>query len=160
MKTIMKINQDNYDIAASNLLTAADYAIESFKRFLPKHFDENQTKQFINSYEMFKNIIINAKPEFKTMASLKFDIENIFTYFQEGSGDTVEYFWKKINENNLPYRRENKMVKILKRGKINNAIEYDFAVDVIVPYQQEGIITKEEAKIISHMIGVFESKKK
>ena len=47
------------------------------------------------------------------------------------------------------------MAKILKRKKINNDIEYDFVTDVIVPYQQEGMITEEEVILLKYLFGEF-----
>jgi len=78
--------------------------------------------------------------------------------FQEGSGNHVEAFWKEIKNAGLPFKRENKLVKILKRGKIKNALEYDFIIDVLVPYQQEGLLTQEEVVLLNQMIGEFENK--
>ena len=50
------------------------------------------------------------------------------------------------------------MVKILKRKKINNDIEYDFVTDVIVPYKQEGLITEEEMTLLGTYLDKFEEK--
>jgi hypothetical protein len=60
----------------------------------------------------------------------------------------------------LPYKRENRMAKILKRKKIINDIEYDFVTDVIVPYQQEGMITEEEVISLNTYLGDYENRKK
>jgi hypothetical protein len=50
--------------------------------------------------------------------------------------------------------------KVLKRGKINNRIEYEYIIDIIVPAEQENRITSKEVKLLSEMIGAFENKKK
>ena len=68
--------------------------------------------------------------------------------------------WKEIKAQNLPYKRENKLAKILKRKKINNIHEYDFVIDVIVPYQQEGLINEEEVVLLNKWLGDFENRKK
>ncbi|WP_218918533.1 hypothetical protein [Flectobacillus major] len=94
------------------------------------------------------------------MASLKYSIDEVFTYFQEGNGQTVEKFWEKIKEAGLPYKRENKLVKILKRKRIKDDIEYDFVIDVIVPYQEEGLISADEVALLNQWIGDFEEKNK
>ena len=52
------------------------------------------------------------------------------------------------------------MAKILKRKKINNDIEYDFVTDLIVPYQQEGMITEEEVILLNAYLGKFENRKR
>ena len=63
----------------------------------------------------------------------------MFILFQEGSGEGVEYFWRKIKEKNLPFNRNNKLTKIFKRKRIINDLEYDFITDVMMPYYQEGL---------------------
>ena len=84
----------------------------------------------------------------------------MFTYFQEGSGPTVEYFWQKINEAGLDYVRENKLEKILKRGNIRGRIEYDYVTDMMVVAEQLGMVSKEEAQQLSNMLGAYEQRAK
>lgn len=48
----------------------------------------------------------------------------------------------------------------MKRGKINNRIEYEYIIDIIVSAEQENRITIDEVKILTEMIGAFENKKK
>ena len=103
---------------------------------------------------------IDAEQKIKTLASLKYDIKAVFTYFQEGAGETVEYFWNKICEANLDYKRENKLEKILNRGKIRGRIEYEYVTDMIVVAEQVGMTSEEETKRLSEMLGEYESKKK
>lgn len=50
------------------------------------------------------------------------------------------------------------MEKILKRKKINNQQEYDYVIDTIVPFQQEGIISEEDVKNLNKYIEIFETK--
>ena len=52
------------------------------------------------------------------------------------------------------------MLKILKRKKINNDVKYDFVVDLLLPYQQEGLLTYEEVILLNNYLGDFEKKKK
>lgn len=109
-------------------------------------------------YSGWKDELINPQPQYANMASLKYSIDEVFTYFQEGNGQTVEKFWEKIKEAGLPYKRENKLVKILKRKRIKDDIEYDFVIDVIVPYQEEGLISADEVALLNQWIGDFEKK--
>jgi hypothetical protein len=149
-----------YEEVSLNLIKAADIAIESIKKFPPKKESKDFSRHLLNCYQENKELIINAEPKFRNLTSLKYDYEVIFTRFQEGSGEDVEEFWKQIKEASLPYKRENKMAKILKRKKIKNDIEYDFVTDVIVPYQQEGMITEEEEILLKKYLGDFEMKRK
>src|SRR5689334_1381378 len=129
-----------YEEEANNLRRAIDIAIEAFKKYPPNGYDENNINQIINFYLMWRNSTINAEPKYRNLRSLQYVIEDAFTYFQESSGKTVDFFWDEIAKNNLPYKRENKVKKILKRGKINNDIEYQFVTDIIVAYRQVGLI--------------------
>ena len=79
----------------------------------------------------------------------------LFTYFQEATGDTVDFFWKRIKEENLDYKRVNRFDKILKRGKIRGQIEYDFLNDTLVGAEQDGLITKEEAIKLGEILDNF-----
>lgn len=154
----MKI--DKYIEHSSNLCKAIDIAINVIKEHPPKGWDEKTVLHVVNlSLEIKKNVL-NPEPQFRNLKSLKYDVEMVFTKFQEGHGTYVEEFWKEIKAQNLPYKRENKMVKILKRKKINNIHEYDFVIDVIVPYQQEGLITDDDVVLLNELIGQFEMRKK
>ncbi|GGF09334.1 hypothetical protein [Flavobacterium limi] len=157
---------DKYKIASENLAKASDIAIAVLQKFPPKGWEEhyvtenkNQINHFIDLYMEWKEMALNPEPQFCNMQSLKYVYENIFTTFLEGSGVFVEEFWKEIKAQNLPYKRENKLVKILKRKKINNIQEFDFVTDVIVPYQQEGLINEEEVILLNTYLSNFEDKK-
>lgn len=153
------MKEDKYSLAAVNLCKAIDIAIESFKKYTPKSWNKEELNDFIIFYLDCKERIENPKPEYRNMQSFKYVYPEVITYFQESTGDEVNEFWNKIKENDLPFKRENKVAKILKRKKINNDIEYDFVTDVIVPYQQEGLINDEEAILLKQYIGDFENKK-
>ena len=158
---------EKYKIASENLAKAADIAIAVFQKFPPAGWNEhyvtkekNQITHFIDLYKEWKEHFLNPDPKFATLQSLKYRVEDVFTYFQEGHGKCVEEFWKEIKAQNLPYKRQNKMLKILKRKKITNIHEYDFVIDVIVSYEQEGLINHDEVVILNELIAQFESRKK
>ena len=149
-----------YVEASNNLVKAIDIAIKVFNDYPPKIWNESQLRHVINVYSGWKEELINPQPQYINMTSLKYSIEEVFTYFQEGSGQTVEMFWQKIKETDLPYKRENKLAKILKRKKIKDDIEYDFVTDVIVPYQQEGLVDESDIILLNGLISDFEKKQK
>lgn len=151
---------NKYLAAVDNLIKAIDIAIKSVKKYPPINWDDEAVNQFVDVYIMYKERRINCEKKFQNLSSLKYNVQDIFTYFQECSGPDVEEFWKQIKEADLPYKRENKLAKILKRRKINNDIEYDFVTDVIVPYQQEGLINEEESLLLKKYLGDFEMKVK
>ena len=67
---------------------------------------------------------------------------------------------KNGSKENLGYVREDKLRKILDRGKIKGRIEYELVIDSIVVAEQEERITKQEATQLSEMIGEFETRRK
>ncbi|KQB40366.1 hypothetical protein [Flavobacterium aquidurense] len=158
---------EKYKIASENLARAIDISIDVIQKFPPEEWvehyvtkDKNQITHFIDLKRECKENALKPEPRFANMQSLKYAIEDVFTYFQEGHGKFVEEFWKEIKTQNLPYKRENKMAKILKRKKINSIHEYDFVIDVIVPYQQEELVNKEEVALLNDLISEFENRKK
>lgn len=150
----------NYETEALKLSKACDIAIEAFKKFPPTIWDKKTVLHVQNCYIEWKENVLHPKPQYKSLASLKYSIEAVFTIFNEGSGDFVEYFWKEVKNQNLDYSRKDKLSKILKRGTIKSIIEFDYVTDVIVSAEQENRITNQEFKLLSEMLGVFENKKR
>jgi hypothetical protein len=147
-----------YEEEANKLSKAIDFAIEAFEKECPVDFEPHHQEHFINTYKGWKKSVLNPEPQFKKLASLKYNIDDVFTYFQEGAGPTVEYFWKKVDEAGLDYKRENRMRKILDRGKIKGRTEFNYVIDMFVVAQQNGMITREEAERLNKMLKEFEEK--
>ncbi|WP_166921246.1 hypothetical protein [Flavobacterium poyangense] len=154
------MSKENYIVAKEAIIKVIDIAIYCFKNYTPKDWDVITFESFIKVYSECKEDVLNPEPQYDNLKSLKYVINDVFIYFQESSGNCVEEFWKEIKKQNLPYKRENKMVKILKRKKINSIQEYDFVIDVLVPYQQEGLINSSEVTLLNELIGRFERLKK
>jgi len=150
----MKIRK-NYNDEAIKLSKAIDIAIQAFEKF-----DLKDKEWFIKCYKEWKEGLFERDKFYKTMRSFKYDVENVFTFFQEGSGKEVEYFWKEIKIQNLDYQREDKLKKILGRGKIKGRVEFEYVIDIIVVAEQENRITEIEAKQLGKMLHEFEFKKK
>ncbi len=147
---------EKYIEQSTNLIKAIDIAIEVVKSIPPNGFNEVHVQLFLETYLRIKKQIIEAEPKFQTLTSLKYDINSVFTYFNEGAGETVNEFWKRIKESNLPYERENKLEKILSKRKIKNRQEYDYVIDTMVPFKQEGIINDSDFELLNQLIGEFE----
>lgn len=148
-----------YEQEAQKFAAAVDIAIETMKKFPHPLLTAEQIEQSVKTYEEWKQMALHPQPQFKKIASLKYLVEALFTYFNEASGKDVEYFWKEIRNKNLGYERENKLEKILLRGYIKTRHEYDFVTDGLVIYQQEGAITQEQAAQLSAMLGDYENRK-
>ncbi|MFB9865492.1 hypothetical protein [Rufibacter immobilis] len=149
-----------YTEEAEKLAKAIDIAIEAFENKILEHEMKQHLELTISCYKEWKEQSLNPEPQFRSLSSLKYLIEAVFTYFQEGTGPTVEFFWKKLDEEGLDFKRENKLEKILKRGKIRGRIEYDYVTDMIVIAEQAKLTTSEDSRKLSQMIGEFESRKK
>jgi|TARA_R110000823_G_C15657709_1_gene471688 hypothetical protein len=149
------MSKKKYEDEAIKLSKVIDIAIDSFEKFNVENKD-----WFIKVYSEWKERILNPEIKFKTIASLKYDIADVFTMFNESTGKEIEYFWEQIKMQNLEYKREDKLNKILNRGKIRGKIEFDYITDIIVPAEQENRITKVEAKKLGEMLYEFEFKKK
>lgn len=158
-----------YIEARDNLIKAIDLANEA----LLKYPNGKEKQEFVYdgiSYTVLEWTIkwlnevkkrrLNEEKKYETLQSLKYSIEDVFTYFQEAAGPDVDEFWRLIKESNLPYERENKLEKIMTRGRIRNDIEYDYVIDTIVPFQQEGILSNEDVKKLNEMIEKFERKRR
>lgn len=149
-----------YEERAKNLSQAVDIAIKTLQENPPKGFTPALVEHTVNCYLDWRNKAINPEPQFKNSKSLKYIENDVFTLFQESAGYGINLFWDKIKEQKLPFKRENKLVKILKRNKIKNQIEYDFIADVIVPYEQEKLINQDDIKILNQLMSDFEEKQK
>lgn len=151
--------RQDYDTEAIKLAKAVDNAIDSYSKYPPKGFTQENLDFVVNLHYEWKNSFLNPEPKFRKIASLNYDIQAVFTYFQEGAGEAVAYFWEQLTKENLGYVREDKLRKILDRGKIKGRIEYELAIDSIVAAEQVGKITKLEAIQLSEMIGGFETRR-
>lgn len=149
-----------YDEEAANIAKAADIAIDAITNYPPETFTQNNISQFVHVYTQSKHDASNPKPEFRKLASLKYIEHDLFIYFQEGHGKAVQYFWQQIAEQQLPYKRIDRLPKILSKKKIGNMLEYDFVIDNMVVYKQEGRLTDEEWDDLNKWIGEFEARQK
>ena len=89
--------KQNYEVEANKLAHAIDIAIETFRQFPPQNLEKHHIDHFINVYQEWKEMTLHPEPKFKTVTSLKYKIHDVFTYFQEAEGETVEQFWKRIS---------------------------------------------------------------
>lgn len=150
---------EKYIEQSKNLIKAIDIAIEAYKHFPPKGFNEQHLKIMLQNKESDKNSLLNPEPKYANLGSLKYTIQDVFTYFNEGTGETVNEFWRRIKESNLPYERENRLEKILSKQKIKNRQEYDYVIDTMVPFKQEGIINDYDFELLNQLVGEFERRK-
>jgi len=84
---------------------------------------------------------------------------DVLTYFQEGVGEGITYFWQQVEKEKLGYVREDKLRKIMSKSRLKNREEYECLTDVLVAAGQEGRLTTQQAQQLSEMIGEFEKRK-
>ena len=147
-----------YKQEATNLAKSIDIAINSLKKYPPRGFDETHINQMTKTYLDFKFKVLNPQAEFKNKSSLKFLEQSIFIFFQESSGKAVNFFWKEIKKQNLTYKRENQLKKIISRNKIKNHAEYEYISDTLFPFKEEGMIEDKEVVILKKLMVDFEKK--
>lgn len=150
----------SYEEEANNLAKVIDIAIEAIQKHTPKGFNPEHINHFVKTYLEAKEKALNPEPQFKTLQSLKYITQDVFTFFQESTGEAVNYFWGEIKKTNLDYNRENKLLKILNKNKIKNQIEYDYVTDMITVAQQEGMLNNEQVIQLNQLISLYESKKR
>jgi len=150
----------DYQTEADKLIKTIDISIEALMKITPKGFEQKDIDQFVKVYSEIKDSLVHPNPKFKNLKSLKYKEQDVFTYFQEASGPTVEEFWRLIKESQLDYKRVNPIGKILKRKKIKNEFELEIVIDTMIPLHQEGLINDEESENLKLMIGEYEKKKK
>lgn len=148
----------SYTEEVEKLCKAIDISIESYKKYPPNGWTPEIIETVTSNLEKDKNRRLEATQKLKTMTSLQYDVETVFTYFQEGSGEAVEYFWAEIKKAKLDYKRENKLEKILNRGNIKGNIEYNYVTDMLVVAEQVGLTTKAHTKKLSEMLSAYEYK--
>ncbi len=151
---------DKYQIEAEKLVRAIDIKMEAVQKYIPKGFTQKHIDLIVKSCLQDKELALDKNKKFRNMASLNSLKNDVLTIFQEDSGEHVEFFWKKVEEYGLGYKRVDMLAKILKRKRISTLPEYDYAIDTIVPAQQEGRISEEEAKRLGKYITQYQNKAK
>jgi hypothetical protein len=151
--------KQSYDDLSTLVARVIDLAVEAVTKFPPNGFAAADVEHFIRVYNQHKHETLNPLPQFRKVASANQTMKDILIFFQESNGQAVNYFWEQISQAAIPIKRENKMAKILKRKRIKDRAEFDFLIDVLVPYQQGGMLTEEDVKKVNQMISEFERKK-
>jgi hypothetical protein len=151
-------SRKNYTDEAEKLAKAIDIAIEAFLLYSPPLFTSDHIKMMISHLKSEKEAALNPEAKYRSLVSLKYIIDSVFTFFQESSGETVDYFWEKISENKLGYERKNKFLTILKRNKIKGRIEYDYVIDILIVARQQNQISADDAARLQQLITDYEKK--
>jgi len=95
-----------------NLAKAIDIAVSSIQKFPYKDWSEANILHIINTYNSWKEDALNPEPKYKNVKSLSYVVDSVFIWFDEGSGEGVNYFWENIKLANLPYKRKNKLASV------------------------------------------------
>jgi hypothetical protein len=149
---------DIYEQKASQLISMVNIALDALNRYPPHHLGVEGVGLMIKFYQSEKEALLNTEPKNRNLKSLKITENDILTFFQEGRGEAVEFFWREIKEKRIPLKRQNMLVKIVKRGKIRNRVEFDLVIDLIVSYQQEGLLNESDVDLLNALIAKFENR--
>lgn len=148
-----------YQQEALKLAKAFEIGIEAYTHYPPKGYGAVELKDLLTFLEGWQQACLAEDPPFhKTIKSLSFLKPILFEYFQEEQGATVEYFWKRIQEEQLDFERQKAPLYqiILEKGSINNRQEYNYITDHLLALSQEGKITPKEFKQLDEMLGNYE----
>ena len=121
-----------------NLMRAIQIGIGILEYVIQNNIIEEDLENDIFRIEVYKKWLENVKQAKITKVALKYYEDDFFIYYNEGSGEEVEMFWKRIQEEGLPFQRKDILGKILKKKKISKREDYDFAIDTMIPFFQEG----------------------
>ncbi|GJM63259.1 hypothetical protein [Persicobacter diffluens] len=142
----------NYTEESQKLAIAIEIAIEAFQLNWPQNLEPSHQENFISCYAQWKAQCLNPPVAVKNLNALMHLEHDVFAYFQERTGAAVEYFWKKIKEHALDYRRENKLEKILHRGKILGRVEFDYVNEMILIAEEIGFTSRQETRKLSELL--------
>lgn len=134
-----------YNQQAQQLAKAVEVAKEAYRTYPPNGLTGQALELMITLLEETKTQALNPEPEFKKISSLEYLTYDFLREFQEGSGETTTYFWKRIKEENLPYEQSNRLIQILKGKKIKSYSEYLYLTDTLAIALSNGLITEQEA---------------
>ena len=148
-----------YEEESANLAKAIDIGLKVIKSDPPKDFEPTHVHMFLKSYAEYKHNALYPDPKFRTLASLKYISDSFFNFYQEGSGRTVDLFWREVKKQELPYKRENRLGRIIKNKAIKSIIEYDYVKNTIVPFEDEGMIGTKDVALLKKMMAQFEKKR-
>ena len=149
---------DKYQIEAERWARATDIANEAtILRHSKGLITDNELKIITDAHIFQKHMALYPEKKFRKISSLKYHISDTLTYFQEATGEDVEYFWNKVKEHNLGYERVDRLAKVLKKKRITNRFEYEYIKDQIVIAQQTGKITEAQGILLDKWLYKYES---
>lgn len=112
-------------------------------------------KHYQSTYDFrMSEILVESIPT----ASLRYFIKEAIDQYSSMTGPSYDLFWKKLKEHGLPYEPKDVLEGIFKRGRLKDEIEYEFVIDNLVLWQQEGKITETQRDSLNEMIAAFEAK--
>lgn len=73
----------DYDAEAARLAKAMDILIEAFTKYPPQNFPKENVAQVEKVRMDWKQAFLYPEPKFRKKVSLKYHIEDVFTYFRK-----------------------------------------------------------------------------
>lgn len=148
--------ENDYTQQAQKLSLAVNIAIESYKKHPPARMNKEQLELMVILFEETREQALNPEPEFKKTSSLNYLTQDFLREFQEGSGELVDYFWKRIGEENLPFYQMNRLTQILNSKKIKSYSEYTYVIESLSLALKMEQITQAEVDELKSLIKTYE----
>jgi hypothetical protein len=153
----MKVRR-TYEQEREKLLKAINIALDAFKK-CNAGLSQEQIEILIKGYSDWRAMAEHHEPQFRRVVSMDYLKDDVLTYFQEASGEAVEYFWKEIKAAGIDYQREeNRIQRILEEGRFRSRTDYEYIKDMLVVAQQENKISSEQALELGQLLHRYENR--
>ena len=123
-------------------------------------FPQQIIKPMLAMCVLTRNNALNPEPQFKSVVSLKYSESDFLVYWNESGGYDTELFWNEVAKSNLNFVRKDTIKDVLTRKRINNIHEFDIITDSLVPAEQLGRITSDEARQLGEYLEKYEAKRR
>ena len=131
---------------ANSLLKAIEISNQIFTK--SKNVDNQKKIAFeaLNNYSKtyLENAIKNDKLTAHEVKSLE---SEFFKYWNESINQEVEFFWKEINKNQLPYQRKSPIKELLTKGKFRQVEQWIDLFNSLDELKKNKLLIKEFTRI-------------
>jgi len=146
------------EIYRQNLIKAMQIGIKVYQNCIDNNSQARLLKELEYEISLYEGWINDLKQPNITKVALNYFENDFFTYYNEGSGEDVEMFWKAIKEEGLPFERKDIIGKILKKKKLSKHEDYEYIMDVIQSFYEEGKLTDEDVAKLNKFVSDYEKR--
>lgn len=99
-----------------------------------------------------------AEGRSRSVAPLRSFERDLLIPWNELPWESTKPFWLAAEREGLPYRRTDRLTKILQRDAIRSRADYDLALDSLPLAAQEGRISPSEGERLAELVALYEQK--